>query len=282
MKKRFVIISLASAMLFLASACSSVPAAHHGQDVQLPGSQNIQKPVIAILPFFGGQTGEGETIATLFSHQPALLDTFTVVTRTSTAMELILAEQGVTLTGLTDSDTIASLGRLLNADYVLSGSIRRLGDRNLLISTIVSVETFEQVAGTYQTYRILGDVPDILPLMSRTMVDATLLRGTARREYLAIVPFAHHAGISSHDAYTLTQILAIELIRTGRYALLPRTSTIEAARTEQGFQMEGDGIAALGRAANADFVLSGNIGSLGDVNVFIAQILRVMDGSVVV
>jgi len=249
---------------------------------------NVQgRPVLGVLPFFGGAAGEGETIATLFSHQPAFLANFTVVTRTGAALEAIFMEHDFQLTGLTDSDTIAGLGRLLNADYVLSGSIRRLGDRNLLIATVVNVESFEQVAGHYHTYRTLGEIQGALPSISQTLVNATLARrNIVRQNNLAIVPFAHLPGIDPHDAYTLTQILTIELLATGYYAILPRTTTIQSAIAEQEFQMQDwtadEGMVALGHAVNAEYVLNGTISRLGGTNMFMAQILRVEDGSVFV
>jgi mannitol/fructose-specific phosphotransferase system IIA component (Ntr-type) len=49
--------------------------------------------------------------------------------------------------GLTDSDTIAELGKLMGADYVVSGHITRLKDKNLLLISIINVETMEQIAG---------------------------------------------------------------------------------------------------------------------------------------
>jgi len=294
MKKTFVTVALIATAAFLNVACVSLPfpfpfiGTERETAVYVPElpEEARERPVLGIIPFYGGEAREGDTIATLFSHQPAFLEAFNVVTRTGAALDAIFIEHGTALTSLTDSDAIAGIGRLLNADYVLSGSIRRLGDMNLLIATIVNVETFEQVAGAYHIYVNLGDAPGFLPAMTRAMVDSTVRRGTARRENLAVVPFVHRAGISAHDAYTLTQILAIELIRTGRYAVLPRTSAIQSAMAEQEFQLDGytvgGGMAALGRAINADLVLNGEIARLGDVNIFMAQILRVADGSVVI
>jgi len=240
------------------------------------------RPVLGILPFTGGTGGDGETIATLISMEPAIMGAFTVVPRTA-ALNALFDEHYFQLAGLTDSDTIAGIGRMLNADYVLSGNIRRLGNRNLVIATIVNVETFEQVAGYYRTYLAIEEVRDFLPSMARSMVDDALGRGTERLPSLAMLPFAVAPGIDAQDAETLSMILAIEILNTGEYVVLPRTSTIQAALEEMDFQMMGytddEGMAALGRAINADFVLSGGVHRLGALNLFTAQVLRVMDGS---
>jgi len=242
------------------------------------------RPVLGILPFTGGAGGDGEAIATLISMEPGILNAFTVVPRTA-ALNAIFAEHYFQLAGLTDSDTIAGIGRMLNADYVLSGNIRRLGDHNLVIATIVNVETFEQVAGYHRTYGSIEEVFGFLPSMSRTMVDATIGRGVEDLPSLAMLPFTLAPGIDPLDAETLSMILAIEILNTGSFVVLPRTSTIQAALGEMDFQMlgytEDARMAALGRAINADLVLSGGVHSLGALNIFTAQVLRVADGSVV-
>ena len=237
------------------------------------------KPILGILPFSGGARGDGETIATLFSFQNEIQNAFTVVPRTS-AVDDILAEQRFQLSGYTDSDTIAELGRMLGADYVISGTIRRLGNRNLVIATIIHVKTFEQVAGYYRTYGTIGEVRGFLPSMSESMVASMLRRNTSQLPRLAIPPFT--GNINADDAETLTQILAVEILNTGNYVVLPRISTMQAALREQKFQMQGfvsdEDMVVLGRAINADFVLSAGVHSLGDIHLFTAQILHVGDG----
>ena len=241
--------------------------------------QTDSRPRLGILPFTGGTGDDGETIATLFSFQPEILNAFTVMPRTS-AVNSILAEQEFQMTGYTDSDTISGIGRMLGADYVISGNIRRLGNRNLVIATIVNVETFEQVAGDYRTYRNISEVRNFLPLMARNMIAATLERDTSRLPSIAITPFT---GTGAHEAETLSQVLAIEIINTGRYVVLPRTSAMQDALREHEFQMQGltsdETAVSLGRAINANLVLSGGVQSLGGLNMFTAQILHVENGS---
>jgi TolB-like protein len=243
------------------------------------------KPRLGILPFAGGESGEGEIIATLFSSQGDILQNFTVVPRTA-AVNALVAEQNFQLSGYTDSDTIARLGRMLNADFVVSGHIRRLGGRSLVVATIVDVETFEQLAGDYREYRDIGEVPAMLPEISKKLI-AGLGRKSAGLPKLAVVPFNilnKEAGLE--EAESLAQILAIEIANTGKYAVLPRTATLLAAMNELEYQMSGytaeEGAKALGRAANAEYVLSADVGSLGTVNLFTAQILHVEDGTLLI
>jgi len=246
------------------------------------------KPRLGILPFVTatagstGSSGDGETIATLFSFQSEIMAEFTVVPRTS-AVNALIAEQDFQMSGYTDSDTIAGIGRMLNADYVVSGHIRRLGNRNLIITTIVNVETFEQLAGDYRQYSTIEEIRSLLPEITRIVVNASR-RDTSRLPNLAIAPFnIANTGVDKQDAETLAQILAVEVSNTGKYTVLPRTTTIQAAIRELEYQMTGatadDEAKALGRAINAEYVLNAEVRSLGTENMFTASILHVEDGS---
>jgi len=240
------------------------------------------RPRLGILPFAGGAEGEGELIATLFSSQNDIMAAFTVVPRTA-AVNALVAEQNFQMSGYTDSDTIAGIGRMLNADFVVSGHIRSLGARSLVIATIVNVETFEQLAGAYSEYRTVEEVPALLPDIARRLIAATG-RDTSKLPKLAVAPFSVTSNlVNEQDAEVLAQILAVEIANTGEYAVLPRTTTMQAAMKELEYQMSGltaeEGAKALGRAINAEYILSGQVGNIGAMNLFTAQILSVEDGT---
>jgi len=240
------------------------------------------KPRLGILPFAGGSGNDGETIATLFSFQTDIQAAFTVVPRTS-AVNALIAEQNFQMTGHTDSDTVARIGNLLNADYIVSGHIRRLGKSSLIIATIIDVETFEQLAGDYREYQTIEEVRSLLPLITKHLIAATQ-QDTSALPKLAVAPFnIANKDANVQDAEVLAQILAIEISNTGIYAVLPRTTTMQAALIELEYQAQGytaeEGAKALGQAINAEFVLSAEARSLGSMNMFAAQILHVEDGS---
>ena len=187
------------------------------------------------------------------------------------------------MSGYTDSDTVFRIGRMLNADCIISGYIRSLGSRNLVITTIVNVETFEQLAGDYREYSTIEEIRALLPEITNRLINA-LRYDTSRLPTLAIAPFyIANTVINTHDAETLAQILAVEISNTRRYAVLPRTSTMQAAIIELEFQMSGatsdEEAKALGQAVNAELVLNAEVRSLGGDNMFTASILHVEDGS---
>jgi len=245
-------------------------------------AQARDQRVLAILPFTGGAGEDGEAIAVLLSMEPAITNAFTVVGRGRT-LEVVFAEHHFQMDEeFTDVDTIAGIGHILNANYVLSGSIRQLGDRNLVIVTLLHIERLEQVAGYWLTYYAdIEEVRDFLPDMARSMADIAQ-RDTSRLPNLAVLPL-DIVGVSSHDAETLAQVLAIEMIRTGSYAIFPRTSAIESAVAEIDFQGQDytpvQGMAEVGRAANAQYALSIRAHRLGDQNFFTATMLSVRYGT---
>ncbi|MDR0876940.1 MAG: outer membrane beta-barrel protein [Treponema sp.] len=240
------------------------------------------KPAIAVLPFTGGQGSEGDTLATLFASQANLIGAFTVIPRTN-AVNSILTEQHFQRSGLTDSDTIARLGRQLNAEFVITGHITSLGTGNVVIISIVNVESLEQLGGDYHTYRDLREIRGYLGSMADKLISAARFN-TSRLSKLAILPFSISTdGIDQQAAEVLAQLLATEIANTHKYAVLPRTTTVERVMTEQQYQRSGmtdpSSIRAIGQATNSQYVLSGTVSSLGSANLFMAQILSVEDAS---
>ena len=239
------------------------------------------KPKLGILPVTGGNSEDGETIARLFSYQSDINNTFIIVPHNS-AVNALIAEQKFQISGYTDSDTIVQIGRMLNVDYVVSGHIRRLGNSNLIITTIVDVETFEQLAGNYHKYENIEEVSNLMSTITKSIVTAAYKKNKIVPT-LAIAPFSvANPGVNIHEAETLAQILAIEISNTGNYSVLPRTSSMQAAIKELEFQTSGytaeESAKALGRAINAEYVLSGEVRKLGNMNMFTAQILNVEEG----
>ena len=234
------------------------------------------KPRLGILPFTGGSAGDAEVITTLLSFQNDILGTFTVVPRTN-AVTAFVMDQGYQLSSYPDSDTIAQLGRMLNADFVVSGYIRNLGDRNLLIVNIVNVATMELLGGDYQQYRRVEDVPALLPGIAGKIIDASR-RDTFNLPKLAVAPFNIAKGTSVPEAETLAQILAIEISKTGKYAVLPRASTLQTAKRELDYQTWGytaeEAARTLAQAVNARYVLNTDVTTQGAAKIFYASIFN--------
>ncbi|MDR2210120.1 MAG: SUMF1/EgtB/PvdO family nonheme iron enzyme, partial [Spirochaetaceae bacterium] len=243
------------------------------------------KPRLAILPFTGPVADDAESIAEFFSFEAEINRVFTPVPRTR-ALENLMKEQQFQRSGLTDSDTIAEIGKQLNVDYVLAGHVAVLGETSkLLLITIINVKELQQIAGDYREYQRIEGVVDILPAMAKRIGDAAR-QDTARRNLprLAVLPFnVLSSGMNQGDAELLAQILATELANSGRYAVFPRTKAIEKVMEEHHIERNGmtdpESIRAIGAAVNAQYVLSANVRKLGADNYFSAAILHIVEAS---
>jgi len=230
-----------------------------------------EKPRLGILPFTGGASGDSETITTLVSYQREMLDAFTLVPITN-AVRAQVMEQSYQFSGSIDTDVLARMGRMLNADYVISGQIRRLSEQNLVVFSIVNVRTFELIAGAYREYQRIEDLPAILPEIARSFV-AAARRNTSQLPRLTVAPTSIATEATGQiEAETLAQILVIELANSGKFSVLPRMTTNMAVMRELDFQL-------MGRAVNARYVLNTEIRGQITSNVASAAIFNVDDGS---
>jgi formylglycine-generating enzyme required for sulfatase activity len=115
---------------------------------------------------------------------------------------------------------------------------------------------------------------------------ANKLAAAARRDTrnlagLAVPPFDITVTGSSdrQAAMVLAQLLSCELANAGKYAVLPRTDSIDKVIEEQRRQRDGNAdperVRRLGVGRNAQYVLSGSVEKLGSLNTFAAYILDI-------
>jgi hypothetical protein len=184
--------------------------------------------------------------------------------------------------GMTDADTIAAIGEQLGAKFVMAGSITALGNQNILVVSIVRIETIQQVAGDFLTY---GNISELRPKVSAMIKNLLPLLNvdSSEMQKLAILPVQLRSGAGARDADTLAQILAIYLLREQNYAIYPRTASLEQVQQEFNTQLSGvtaDREAArLGYGVNPEYVLSVVSRKLGDLNMFNAAIIDLKAGT---
>ncbi|GHV36896.1 hypothetical protein AGMMS49546_03200 [Spirochaetia bacterium] len=239
------------------------------------------KDNIAILPFSGGMGEDGETIAELFSFSSDLSTAFNIIPRTSIS-RAIRNEQAFQMSaGMTDPDTIVEIGKQLGAQYVVAGNIARLGSRNLLIISILKIDDLRQIAGDIQTYARIEEIQGKLPSMARTIIAATQIDAAALTK-LSVVPVILDDNIDPRVADTLAQILSINFIRGGGYAVYPRTKSLEQVEAEYKNQTSGvtsdEQMVDIGKGENPRLVLSVVARKLGTTNMFNASILDLKTG----
>ncbi|MCL2180658.1 MAG: penicillin-binding protein activator LpoB [Treponema sp.] len=274
--KRFISALIFSTMIILLAmsqfSCGSSPSGR-------------QRESLSLFPFTGSSTRDGEAIIASLARQTDLRRAFTSVTPlTQAARESINYERRIQRdSNLTDPDTIFEIGREINAAFVLAGFITSLGDRNIVIVSILDVESLQQVAGDYRVYRSIEEIDRLIPDMARKLADSAM-RDTSRLPGLSVPPFSVSSEISQSDAQVLSQILACELANANKYAVLPRTDNLDTIMEEHQRQRadneeELDRVRRLGRGRNARYVLSGSVQSLGNLNKIAADIFNIENGS---
>ena len=198
------------------------------------------RPVLAVLPFTGGYAGDGEAVAAMLSSRVAGSQGFAVI-RPDEAADAAAAGLSLRRSAFPDSDALAEAGRIAGADYVVSGHLRRAGNRNLVVAAVICVATLELVGGYHRRYRSSAELRLLVPAMSRRLLAVILARPPPEgRPVLAVSPFDMFAGNRAAspggDAETLAQVLAIELAGTGRYTVMPRPDLMGAALAQWEFR----------------------------------------------
>jgi TolB-like protein len=245
-----------------------------------------KKESLALLPFTGGDGRDGEAIVSQLARQKVLRDAFVKVTLvTSTTRGFMQFEQKFQRTsGLTDADTVFEAGKNLNAAFVIAGYITKLGDQNLVLVSILDVESLQQIAGDYKTYSTIEEIDKLIPAMAEKLA-AAVPRDTSKLPGLSVPPFALSPEVNENDAQVLAQILATDLANGNRYAVLPRTDSLKTVMEEHQRERSGETdqtrVKKLGAGRNAEYVLSGSVEKLGKLNKFATDILHIENGSFV-
>jgi hypothetical protein len=121
--------------------------------------------------------------------------------------------------------------------------------------------------------------------MARNIITAAR-RDSPGLDKLAVVPVELGENIDSRVADTLAQILSINLIRSGKYLVYPRTATLEQVEAEYKTQLSGftadEYVVDMGKGDNPRLVLSVAARRLGSLNMFNASIINLESGAQVI
>lgn len=128
-------------LFLLALFCSILSAAE-----EKPAGKT-EKPRIAVMDLDakGVSKDEAEAVADFLRTDLLNTDKFTVIERSR--MQDILKEQQLSLSGLTETEKAAKLGKLLNCKFILVGTLSKLGAQYFLNVRAVDVETGETKLG---------------------------------------------------------------------------------------------------------------------------------------
>jgi len=95
-------------------------------------------------------------LAQLIATEIANSGLFAVLPRTS-MIQTVMREHQIQRSNLTEETNIKRIGQALNAQYVLAGNIRKVGQTNMFTAQILNVENASLIVGDFENYNAIGD-----------------------------------------------------------------------------------------------------------------------------
>ncbi len=180
-----------------------------------PAGLVVSRPSIAVLPFF--------------ALSPNLEPQFTigiadsVIQALSTLKELFVISRSSTMIQMSPTLDLRAIGRELNAQYLLHGSIQRAGEQIRITSELVAVETVEVVRAD----RLTGTVADVFDLQDRIAVE--VIRSLAPQVRDRELNRAMQKRPDDLDAYQLTLIGYDQMFRPDYTTFVTALTNFERA-----------------------------------------------------
>lgn len=247
------------------------------------------KPTVAILDFEGQGVSESEVQTLTERMRTEIGNTNAIRLIERKAVEKIMAEQGFQQTGCTSDECAAEVGQLLGVQFMVSGSIGKMGDAYTIDAKMFSVETGETVRSKNATHK--GDISGLLTEMQIMAWEITGLEAPSKLKLkrasseatrtVAVMDFEGR-GITVQEAQTLTDRFTTALSSTKKVIMVERGTMVDVLE-EQGFESGGcasdECAAEVGAMLGVEYMISGAIGKLGDTYTIDAKMFSVATGA---
>ena len=232
------------------------------------------RPTVAILDF-EGQGISVQEVQTLTERMRSEIGTTNAVRLIERkAIESIMAEQGLAQSGCVSDECAAEVGQLLGVQFMVSGTIGKLGDTFTIDVKMFSVETGATERSVNATHE--GDIAGLLTEMQILAWEIVGLQppgrlklkrgGGQNKSTVAILDFEGR-GISLMEAQTLTDRFTTAMSKTDRVQMVERGVMSEVLE-EQGMVgaecSSQECAAEVGAMLGVEFMVNGAIGKLGD------------------
>ena len=191
----------------------------------------FSQPSVAVLDFAANGLPEYEVETLVERLRSELPNTGAVRLVDRKMLENILKEQGLQQSGCTTDECSAQIGELLGAQFMISGSIGKLGDSFTVDMKMVSVTTGAAESAKSLTFDgTTGGLLIEMQILAWEIVDMKppqplILKRTGAEDgekvTVAIMDFDPR-GISQLEAQTLTDRFATEVDATGKAILVDR------------------------------------------------------------
>ena len=247
------------------------------------------KPTVAVLDFEGQDVSESDVKTLTERMRTEIGNTNAVRLIERKAVEKIMAEQGFQQSGCTSDECAAEVGQLLGVQFMISGSIGKMGKSYTIDAKMFSVETGETVRTKSATFE--GDISGLLTEMQILAWEITGLEapgnlklkraGKEAQRTVAVLDFEGR-GITAQEAQTLTDRFTTALSSTKKVILVER-GTMNDVLEEQGFEAgecaSDECAAEVGAMLGVEFMISGAIGKLGNAYTIDAKMFSVATGA---
>ena len=187
------------------------------------------RPTVAILDFESQGISEQEvkTLTERMRSEIGATNAVRLIERK--AIENIMAEQGLAQSGCVTDECAAEVGQLLGVQFMVNGSIGKLGDKYTIDAKIFSVETGATERTVSATHE--GDVSGLLIEMQLLAWEIVGLQAPQRlrlqrageidKPTVAVLDFEGR-GISMLEAQTLTDRFTTAMNKTGKVQMVER------------------------------------------------------------
>ena len=247
------------------------------------------RPTIAILDFEGHgiSVQEVQTLTERMRSEIGSTNAVRLIERK--AIESIMAEQGLAQSGCVSDECAAEVGQLLGVQFMINGTIGKLGDTFTIDVKMFSVETGATERSVNATHK--GDISGLLTEMQILAWEIVGLQAPQRlrlqrggeqdKPTIAILDFEGR-GISAMEAQTLTDRFTTAMSNTGRVQLVERGVMSEVLE-EQGMTgsdcSSQECAAEVGAMLGVQFMVNGAIGKLGEAYTIDIKMFSVATGA---
>ena len=257
------------------------------------GSLLYSQETVAVLDFKANGVAdyEAETLTERLRSEIAKTETYRLVDRK--LLDKIMQEQALQQSGCTTDECAAEVGELLGVQFMINGSIGKLGNTFTIDIKLVSVTT--GAAERSQNISFKGPIEGMIIEMEILAWEIVGLEAPAEllakragssedsenKITVAVLDFEPR-GISQLEAQTLTDRFSTEITSTNRAILVARNAIGEIMQ-EQGYSeaecTSEECAAEIGALLGVEFMISGAIGKLGDTYTIDAKMFEVATGA---
>jgi len=252
-------------------------------------AQEETRPTVAILDFEGQDISVQEVQTLTERMRTEIGNTNAVRLIERKAIESIMAEQGLAQSGCVTDECAAEVGQLLGVQFMINGSIGRIGDSYTIDVKMFSVETGATERSSNVTHE--GDIEGLLVEMEILAWEIVGLEAPGRlrlkrsgetdKSTVAVLDFEGR-GISIQEAKTLTDRFTSSMSSTKRVIMVERGVMAEVLEN-QGLAMgectSDECAAEVGAMLGVQFMVSGAIGKLGDTYTIDVKMFSVATGA---